>query len=108
MQGVRIGNRMESIAAMPQEAAMRSGPLMRDLLRALPDIGAYRLTFLAQEALELPDYPGSAWRGVLGRGLRRAVCVTRAPRCPGCLLAGTCVYATLFEAPPGHGRRAHR
>ena len=45
--------------------------------------------------------PGSAWRGLLGHGLRRTACVTRQPTCTGCLLVHNCVYSTLFETPPG-------
>lgn len=61
-----------------------------------------RLRFLctALEAIELPAFSGSAWRGVLGHGLRAAVCVTRQPRCDGCLLLTQCVYPRLFEVLP--------
>jgi hypothetical protein len=31
--------------------------------------------------------------------LRRTLCVTRQPRCDGCLLQGSCTYARLFESP---------
>lgn len=53
--------------------------------------------FEAIEALRLPAYAGSAWRGLLGYGLRRAACVTRQPVCDGCLLQSSCVYSTVFE-----------
>ncbi|TVQ89481.1 MAG: CRISPR system precrRNA processing endoribonuclease RAMP protein Cas6 [Chromatiaceae bacterium] len=59
-----------------------------------------RFTCTALETIELPAYSGSAWRGVLGHGLRGAVCVTRQPRCDDCLLLAQCVYPRLFEALP--------
>lgn len=64
-------------------------------------IAVQRLRF-ALEALDpirLPPYAGSAWRGLLGFGLRRTACVTRQPVCDGCLLRHTCVYSTFFESP---------
>ena len=66
---------------------------------ALP-VACYRLHFIAQEAVRLPAYAGSAWRGVFGRALRRLVCVTREPACPACLLYRSCIYPYLFETPP--------
>ncbi len=66
-----------------------------------PALVRYRFMLEAVDDIRLPPYSGSAWRGLLGHGLRRAVCVTRQPRCDGCLLAGTCVYSTLFESPGG-------
>jgi len=44
---------------------------------------------------------GSAWRGGFGRALRRAVCVTGLPTCPGCRFEASCVYPYLFETAPG-------
>lgn len=67
-----------------------------------PELRRYRFEFQALEPIELPPYSGSAWRGLLGHGLRRAVCVTRQKSCDGCLLRGSCAYSVLFESPsPG-------
>jgi hypothetical protein len=66
-------------------------------------VGRYCLEFVAEEALRLPGYPGSAWRGALGHALRRTVCVTREPTCAGCLLYRSCVYPYVFETPPRLG-----
>ena len=63
-------------------------------------LALYRLHFIAQEAVRLPAYAGSAWRGVFGHALKRLVCVTREPACPACLLYRSCVYPYLFETPP--------
>jgi hypothetical protein len=64
-----------------------------------PPLTRFCYRFAAQDPNRLPDYPGSAWRGLLGLGLRRTACVTRQPTCDGCLLVQQCVYSTLFETP---------
>ncbi|WP_295405670.1 CRISPR system precrRNA processing endoribonuclease RAMP protein Cas6 [uncultured Thiocystis sp.] len=66
---------------------------------SFPPLARFRFRLEAVEAIRLPDYAGSAWRGLLGHGLRRTACVTRQPTCTGCLLAQQCVYSTLFETP---------
>ncbi len=76
-----------------------TGPIGAFLGR-FPAFGVYRFELSAREPISLPAYGGSAWRGLLGSGLRRTVCVTRQPTCEGCLLVGSCVYSTLFESPP--------
>ena len=48
----------------------------------------------------LPNYTGSAWRGVFGRSLKKLVCVTREPQCESCLLHRHCIYPYVFETPP--------
>ncbi|MBK1724570.1 CRISPR system precrRNA processing endoribonuclease RAMP protein Cas6 [Thiocystis violacea] len=65
-----------------------------------PPLARFRFQFRAQETVRLPPYSGSAWRGLLGHGLRRTACVTHQPQCSGCLLIRSCVYSTLFETPP--------
>jgi len=60
----------------------------------------YRLVAQATERLQLPDYTGSAWRGVLGHALKAVSCVTHKPQCEGCLLYRHCVYSYIFETPP--------
>jgi len=65
----------------------------------LPRVVRFRFVLEAVDPLHLPAYPGSTWRGRLGHGLRRSVCVTRQPTCDGCLLCSTCVYSTVFESP---------
>ncbi len=69
------------------------------MLPVLP-LARYHLTFQAVDAVRLPAYAGSAWRGVFGRALKRLVCVTREPACPACLLYRSCVYPYVFETPP--------
>jgi hypothetical protein len=71
------------------------------MVRAAPALPIARIRFLltAQAPIALPSYAGSAWRGLLGHGLRRLVCVTRQPTCDGCMLRYTCLYSTFFETP---------
>lgn len=60
-------------------------------------LSALRIDFRAVESARLPAWTGSAWRGALGHALRRAVCVTCAPSCAGCLLLERCPYPVLFD-----------
>ncbi|MDF9391746.1 MULTISPECIES: CRISPR system precrRNA processing endoribonuclease RAMP protein Cas6 [Methylococcus] len=68
----------------------------------------YRFEFSSEQPVRLPDYPGSAWRGALGRALKRAVCVVRGTPCKECLLYRACVYSYVFETPPPPGTRKMR
>jgi hypothetical protein len=63
-------------------------------------LARYRLHLRAEAPVRLPEYAGSAWRGVLGHALKRTVCVTREPHCDRCLLYQACTYAYVFETPP--------
>jgi hypothetical protein len=69
-----------------------------------PPLGRFRFELVAVDPIRLPEYAGSAWRGLLGHGLRRTACVTRQPTCDGCLLRQSCAYSTLFETPPTPGQ----
>ncbi|HCX34723.1 MAG TPA: CRISPR-associated protein Cas6 [Rhodocyclaceae bacterium] len=69
---------------------------------ALP-LASYRARFVATTAVSLPPYAGSTWRGALGHALKRAVCITRLPACPECLLYRSCAYSYVFETPPPLG-----
>jgi hypothetical protein len=75
---------------------------------ALPNpfpVTRYRLEFATERALALPDYAGSALRGVFGHALKAIACVTREPDCRGCTLYRTCPYPSIFESPPPPGAR---
>jgi hypothetical protein len=70
----------------------------------LVNVAAFDFRFRARAPMRLPGYMGSAWRGGFGRALRRAVCITGLPTCPGCRFEASCVYPYLFEtAPDGAG-----
>jgi hypothetical protein len=73
-------------------------------------LARFRFVLEAVEPMPIPSYAGSAWRGLLGHGLRRLVCVTRQPSCEGCLLRQTCLYSTFFETPrpPGMPERRYQ
>jgi len=60
----------------------------------------FRLRCRAEADIHLPSFAGSALRGVFGRGLKRAVCVTGESNCADCLLYRRCVYPYIFETPP--------
>ncbi len=47
-------------------------------------VATYVAVFRAIEWLELPDFPGSAWRGAMGHALKRLVCVTGMQDCTAC------------------------
>ncbi len=64
----------------------------------LPVLHRYRFRFVAEQPIALPPYPGSAWRGLLGHGLRKVACVVRRPSCDGCPLLESCVYNRVFES----------
>jgi CRISPR/Cas system endoribonuclease Cas6 (RAMP superfamily) len=65
-----------------------------------------RMHAVAQAPLTLPEYAGSALRGILGHELRALACVTGAPSCDACPLRQTCAYTEVFEgvAPADAGR----
>lgn len=56
-----------------------------------------RLTFAPAAPLRLPPYPGSLWRGALGKALRDLTCITGAAQCAGCPAIRGCGYGALFE-----------
>lgn len=66
---------------------------------AAPSMARLRFRCQAKEPIELPGYAGSAWRGLLGHGLRRVACVTRQPNCEPCMLRFHCLYSRFFETP---------
>jgi len=70
-----------------------------DLPVPLLGVGYYRLHFNCMECLRLPKYAGSAWRGLFGHALKKAVCVTHEPVCEACLLYRNCAYPYIFETP---------
>lgn len=60
-------------------------------------LGIYRIVFYAPSPLRLPDYPGSTWRGALGRALRHLNCPWKEKTCPSCETSDSCAYGVLFE-----------
>lgn len=62
-------------------------------------LARYRLQFVVSEPFSLPEYAGSALRGVFGRSLRRIACMTKQKDCQGCPLYRSCPYTNIFETP---------
>jgi hypothetical protein len=71
-----------------------------------------RYLLRAAGEVHLPPFVGSTLRGALGRSLRRLVCATRLPACPGCPVRSACAYAALHDGytpadlPSGTGEHA--
>ncbi|MBF0214041.1 MAG: CRISPR system precrRNA processing endoribonuclease RAMP protein Cas6 [Magnetococcales bacterium] len=63
-------------------------------------LARYRFEWEVETPLRLPEYAGSALRGVFGSALRGVVCLTGQTECPGCGLWRTCPYPLIFETPP--------
>lgn len=66
-----------------------------------------RAAYRVVAPLRLPEHTGSLFRGVLGRALRRAACLSAEPCGAACLQPGECAYARLFD-PPAPDPGAHR
>ncbi len=88
-------------AEPPQDVIVSPAELFPRLLRV-------RFLLEVQRDCRLPPYAGSMLRGLLGHGLRGAVCVTGARRCDGCLLQHHCFYSRFFESPVADGELAQR
>ncbi|MEN8130150.1 MAG: CRISPR system precrRNA processing endoribonuclease RAMP protein Cas6 [Pseudomonadota bacterium] len=73
--------------------------LLSTTLLQLP-VGCYRCKIVVLDPLYLPEYAGSAWRGIFGHALKRTVCVTRERDCSPCLLYRSCAYPYIFETSP--------
>jgi len=81
-----------------------------DLMSGLPTVSRFRFQLCAIDTLALPEYAGSAVRGMLGWGLRRTVCVTGKSTCTDCRLTDSCPYFGFFEQSGeggGEGRAGH-
>ncbi len=59
----------------------------------------YRLVLKAAKDYQYRGFLGSAWRGVFGHALKKAVCVTKCAVCRDCLLYRSCAYPYIFETP---------
>lgn len=59
------------------------------------------ITCEPEEELFLPSFKGSSFRGVIGRTLRKALCVLKSfQSCYQCPLNKNCYYAYIFESIP--------
>ena len=84
-----------------------SGALSLDGLEELI-FSCFRIRIVAQDALHLPVYKGSTFRGAFGHTFRRIVCVTKEKACAECMMRSSCVYSYVFETPPPSDTRMMR
>jgi len=72
--------------------------------------GCYEFTCIFKKDAILPPYKGSTLRGTFGHALKRVVCALKQSSCEKCLLAGQCVYPSIFEIRPvsGEGNARNR
>lgn len=63
-------------------------------------LARFRLRFRSDRPPPKTHFLGSAWRGILGRALRKTVCITLLPNCLRCPLLRSCAYPYVFETPP--------
>jgi len=63
----------------------------------------YTLTIEAVNALYLPYYKGSTFKGGFGSMFRRIICALKRQDCLDCMLKSRCIYAYVFETPPPEG-----
>lgn len=63
-------------------------------------VARYRLEWLVDTPLSLPEYAGSTLRGAWGHALRRTVCMTRKKECIPCPLYRSCPFPAIFAPPP--------
>ncbi len=61
-----------------------------------------RLVLRAEDAVVLPPYAGSTFRGAFGHAFKRVACPLRR-QCEGCAHRAVCVYAYVFETPGQDG-----
>jgi len=60
----------------------------------------YTFNLKFDKSIELSDFNGSAWRGLLGHSLKKTACVTGHKICQDCLLKSNCAYHYIFETEP--------
>ena len=83
-------------------------PLAPDALIGTLIITKIRLRFAAPALVAASfSFPGSAWRGLLGRALQQTSCSHPGRRCPQCPDSTTCIYHALFEETREDSLRHH-
>ena len=64
-------------------------------------LARYRALYETLDAVRLPDYPGSTWRGAFGHAFKEVACAYPGLRCTGCPDSDQCPYPPLFESIDG-------
>ena len=80
---------------------------MQSLTPVLP-LSVIRFNFTVSAPVQLPHYPGSAWRGAFGEAFKKTVCVVDHVPCGECSLKRSCAYSYVFETPPPEGAQKMR
>ncbi|MGE5341728.1 MAG: CRISPR system precrRNA processing endoribonuclease RAMP protein Cas6 [Candidatus Omnitrophota bacterium] len=72
---------------------------MKDSLDQLK-FHVFEFVVLPQRDVILPDFKGNAFRGALGKYLRRLTCAfkTQNPSCNDCLIRDQCIYSRVMES----------
>ena len=68
----------------------------------------YRVNIRIREEMLLPQYKGSAFRGVFGHALRRVVCPFKEKECQECMLRLKCIFSAVMGAPVDEGHPHYR
>ena len=68
----------------------------------------YRINVMAIEPIRLPEYKGSALRGLFGHAMKRVVCTAKNQECDACLLRLKCIYSAIMESPIPEEHPHHR
>ncbi len=71
-------------------------------------VAKFNLCLSAEEALLLPEFKGSTFRGGFGHAFKKVVCTLRDKTCSQCMLKEKCVYSYVFETPPPSDARIMR
>jgi CRISPR-associated endoribonuclease Cas6 len=65
--------------------------------KVIMKIASFQFELIAKDEIKLPQYKGSAFRGLFGHALKNTACVTKRSSCDDCLLRKDCPYAYMFE-----------
>ena len=92
-----------SIEVLPEASSHPAG-------HSVLQLANYRFEWECTRGGYLPEFAGSALRGVLGHALKSAVCIARSTECASCRFTTSCPYFSIFEgaavsaAVAGNGR----
>lgn len=88
---------------------MNDQRLIHDINQPFPLV-RYRFICKVKRPFVLPEFAGSALRGIFGHSLKKLACVTGLPACNDCALRFSCPYTQVFEsqAPVDNQRRVYR
>lgn len=62
------------------------------------DISRLKFNLIAKEAIQLPSFHGSTFRGAFGNVLKNLVCIRKDRECTKCMIKTSCTYSFIFES----------